>query len=203
MSKLYTLLLLLLPVLSLAQERPPVPDYGKLLLIEERTFKQHFELGLEGGLALDNTTEDVYSIGVMANYVATPLFSFGLDIAHNSVNEKPYLQKLEDSGNVKVSTLTPDWFSQLTLRVNVIKGHLNLLNQWNSSFELSAVLGSGVGYNVEQSKTSSLISWGGELQIPFEEKYRAVLGLRHYKSYAFRKDELSFTSLIFGIRRSF
>lgn len=203
MLKILCLSLVLISFPLLAQEAPVVPDYGKLLLIENRPFKPYFEAGLGGGIALDNTTEDVYSISAMGNYVFTPLFSIGAEAMYNKTEDKPYLAKIEKAGNVKVSNYTPDYFFQMTLRLNLIKGHLNLVNRWNSPFEFAAILGSGVGYNDEQTKSSSLVSWGGELQIPFKNEYKAVAGVRHFKSYAFQNQELSFTSLLIDFRKVF
>lgn len=200
MSKLYTLLIGLISLPVLAQDAPVVPEYGKLLLIEERQFKKHWEMGLDGGVALDNTTEDVYSLTALGNYVFSPLFSAGLEISYNETSNKDYLEEIENAGNVKVSNYTPDWFSQAALRMSVIKGHSNLLNKWQTPFELAAVLGAGLGINNEQGKTSSLISWGGELKIPVNETYKTVIGIRHYKSYPFQTEELSFTSLLAGLR---
>lgn len=200
MTKVWTLLFLIaLP--ALAQE-PVVPQYGKLLLLENREMKPHFELGIDGGLALDNSSEDVYSLNLLANYVATPLFSFGLEITRNQTEEKDYLKRLKAEEDLSITYYTPDWFTQATIRLHLIKGHLNFLNKLQSPFEMSLILGGGLGYNSEQSKSSSLISWGGELAIPFGDSYKGTLGVRHYKSYPFQDEELSFTSLLVGIRKA-
>ena len=203
MLKFSTLYFLLITGTLFAQEAPIVPEYGKLLLIEDRPFRPHFEAGVEGGVALDNTAEDVYSLALMGNYVLTPLFSLGLELTYNKTQKKDYLANVEKLGNVKISSYTPDWFTQVALRINAIKGHLNLFNKWNSPFELALIAGAGIGYNDEHQKSSSLLSWGGELQIPFKETYKFVLGVRHYRSYAFKDDELSFTSFLTGFRKTF
>lgn len=202
MTKLFTLLLLAATSLAIA-EAPPVPDYGKLLLIEEREMKPHFEWGMDGGVALDNASEDVYSLSGTLNYVASPLWSFGTEITANKTEDKAYLKRLQDSGDIKVTSYTPDWFGQLTARFHLIKGHLNLLNKIQTPFELSLVAGAGIAYNSELSKSSSLFSWGGEFLIPVTKTYKAAIGIRHYKTYAFQKDELSYTSLLLGIRSEF
>lgn len=201
MSKIYTLIILLLSSSLWAQ--PKVPDYGKFILVEEREVKPHHELGIDGGIALDNSTENVYSINFLGDYVFSPLFSLGLELTHNVTEEKDFLARLKQDGNVKITSYTPNWFGQVTFKTRIIKGHLNLVNKWRSPFELAAVLGGGLGYNDEHSKTSSLVSWGGELLIPFKEIYKAAIGIRHYKSYPFQDEELSFTSLLVGVRRSF
>lgn len=202
MTNFFTLLVLVLST-SLLAEVPSVPEYGKLLLIEERKHESHFEWGLDGAIALDNSTEDVLGLNVLVNYVWGPLWTFGIEGTANKTQEKDYLQKLEDSGGVKITSYTPDFFTQVTARLNLIKGHANIVNKIQSPFEVAFILGSGIGYNTKLSKSSSLISWGGELLIPATQKYKAAIGLRHYKSYAFKADELSFTSLLLGLRREF
>lgn len=202
MTKLFKLFFIIASTLAVA-DAPPVPDYGKLLLIEEREMKPHFEWGVVGGLALDNASENVYSLSGLLNYVASPLWSFGTEITANKTENMDYLKRLEASGDIKVTSYTPDWFGQLTARFHIIKGHLNLLNKIQTPFEMSLVGGAGAAYNSELSKSSSLFTWGGEFLIPVTKTYKAALGIRHYKTYAFQKDELSYTSLLLGIRTDF
>ncbi len=202
MSKLFTLLLIITSTLAVA-DTPPGADYGKLLLIEEREMKPHFEWGVDGGVALDNASENVYSLSGLLDYVASPLWSFGAEITVNKTEDKDYLKRLQASGDIKVTSYTPDWFGQLTARFHLIKGHLNLLNKIQTPFEMSLVGGAGVAYNSELSKSSSLFSWGGEFLIPVTKTYKAALGIRHFKTYAFQKDELSYTNLLLGVRSEF
>ena len=203
MSKFYTALILLISLPLYAQKAPEVPEYGKLLLVENRPFQPHFSGGLDVGIALDNTSEDVYSFNLMGDYAFSPLWSLGVEVTYNSAQSRPFLDKLEEEGSIKVSNFTPDWFTQGVLRFNAIKGHMNFLNKLYSPFELALLIGGGVGYNTEESKSSSLVSWGGEFLIPFKDKYRFALGVRHYKSYPFQDEELSFTSLLLGVRQTF
>lgn len=201
MTKVYTALLLFVS-LSLLAETPVVPEYGKLLVLENRTFKSHWEMGLDGGIAMDNSSEDVYSVNALVNYVTTPLLSFGLEFTYNHTDEKAYLKKLKEQEDIKITSFTPDFYTQVTGRIQVIKGHLNFLNKIYSPFEMSLILGGGFGYNSHQKKSSSLASWGGEILIPFGQTYKGSLGIRHYKSYPFQTEELSYTSLLFGVRKS-
>lgn len=202
MTKFWTLLILATSTYALA-DVPSVPNYGKLLLLENREMKPHWEWGIDGGLALDNASENVYSLSGNVNYVTSPLWSFGMELTLNRMENKPYLRRLQDAGDIKVTSYTPDWFTQFTTRFHLVKGHLNLLNKLQTPFELSFIAGVGAGYNTELSKTSSLISWGGEILVPMTKTYKAALGIRHYKSYAFQKDELSYTSLLVGLRSEF
>lgn len=202
MTKAFTLLVILFSGTLLA-EVPAVPEYGKLLLLEERDFRPHYEWGFDGGIALDNSSESVYSINGLVNYVASPLWSFGVEATFNKTEDKDYLKKLQDAEDIEITNYTPDWYGQLTARVHLIKGHLNFLNKLQTPFEMSLIAGAGMAYNSELSKSSSLVSWGGELLIPFSKTYKGSLGVRHYKSYAFQKDELSYTSLLVGIRSEF
>ena len=199
MTKLFTLIFLCVSGTLLATP-PSVPDYGKLLILENREIKPHIEWGVEGGASLDNPIENVYSINALINYVTSPLWSFGLEATFNKTDEKDELTRLQANGNVRITNYTPDFFSQVTARLHLIKGQLNLLNKAQSPFEVSFVVGGGLAYNSELSKSSSLLSWGGEFLVPLSEKWKAALGIRHYKSYAFQSDELSFTSLLLGVR---
>lgn len=202
MTKFFTLLLLSFSSWGWAQA-PVVPNYGKLLLLEDREMRPHWEWGMDGGLAIDNTSENVYSLNVNLNYVTSPLWSWGVELTHNKTEDKAYLKRLQEAGDIKVTSYTPDWFSQLIIRFHLIKGHLNLLNKMQTPFELALIAGAGAAYHTELSKSSSLISWGGEFLIPITKSFKAAVGIRHYKSYAFQKDELSYTSLLLGLRSEF
>lgn len=204
MSKLYTLMALLIISFNSWSEAPPeVPEYGKLVLVENRNFTPHFYSGLDLGLAMDNSYEDVYSFNALGGYAINPLWSLGIEITYNATQTKPVFHRLEKNGEIKISNSTPNWFAQVVTRLNFIKGHLNIFNKWNSEFELAAILGAGTGYSTDYDKTSPLVSWGAELLIPANEKYKFTLGIRHFKSYPFQNDELSFSSLLVGIRRTF
>ena len=203
MSKFYTLLFVLFSFNALAVSPPEAPNYGKLVLVENRAFKPHFEAGIDLGMALDNSYEDVYSFNILGQYNFSPLWSLGIELTGNKTEDKDLMKKLRNENEIKITNYTPTVFSQIALRFNAIKGHLNILNKWNAPFEIAAVLGGGIGYNDKDSKSSSLASWGGEFLVPVNERYKVSLGVRHYKSYPFQTDELSFTSFLLGIRRSF
>lgn len=202
LTKFLTLAFLAVSVPIEAQV-PTVPEYGKLLVLENRELKPHFEGGLDLGLSLDNSIENVYLVNGLINYVVNPLWSFGLELSGNKTQKKDELKRLEDSGDIKISSVTPDFFSQVTARFHPIKGQLNFMNKYQSPFEFALVLGGGVTYNTRYQKSSSLVSWGGEFIVPIAGAYKGVAGIRHYKAYAFQKEELSFTSLLLGMRKEF